>query len=350
VTPPEDQMGKVRYGIITWNDFPLDYLTILQNEVAADKPLFTYIVGQEEIGEEGKRRHVQAAIYNRTGLSKKAIGQKLRCHVELQRFGKSEWLLEYCQKSKTAVPDTIFTFGEKPETAKHSGRAEMAKAIQDGETDEAKLFEQYGATYMGIYKGARHCIDLVKEKKSPELPPEAPWSVGKPSEPKRNIIWLYGKAGVGKDRRVKGFCYEAQRTLYRHDPTQGMWFDNYKGQKAVVFSDFGGHQMKYSEWKALFDPMEPSFQGQVKGMKGGVTVSATHLYFTSDYHPIDTWKCLRKDPNAWAQVERRICQILHVTEDIDGPECTSMGFEDVKGKAPPEQEATVWNNPNFNLM
>lgn len=127
-----------------------------------------------------------------------------------------------------------------------------------------------------------------------------------------------------------------------------MWFDNYRGEEAILFSDFSGVKMRYSDWKDLFDPYRESFIGQVKGKTGGVIVKASHVYFTTEKHPIETWKCLRQEINNWNQIERRISQILWVYEDIDGPECTSEGFRDMKGEEPPEPEpAKEWKNPNY---
>lgn len=210
-------MVKSRFAIITWNNYPADYKKRLEDEITEDNPLFSYIVGQEEIGEEEKRPHIQAAVYNRDGISKAKFGRKFRCHVELQKFGKADWMLEYCKKSKTAVEGTQFEFGECPAKGKSPNRNNMVKAILAGETDEVKLADEFGGTYLSVYKGVQHLMASVKQKKNPIVPPSAPWGL---NPTRRHIIWLYGKAGVGKDRRVQGFCYEAERTLYRHDSSQ----------------------------------------------------------------------------------------------------------------------------------
>lgn len=265
-----------------------------------------------------------------------------RIHIEKMK-GNWQQSLDYCSKESA-----LEGFGEADEAGKSKTRQAMAKAILDGETDEAKLFEEFGGTYLSIYRGVKHGIDLIQAKRNPPQPPAAPWGI---QEPKRYMIWLFGNAGTGKDRRAQGFCYEAGRSLYRHDSSQGMWFDNYRGEQAVLFSDFSGHKMQYSTWKDLFDPMKESFQAQVKGKTGGVTVKATHVYFTAQNHPIETWKCLRQEKNNWDQVERRLSQILYVTEDINGPECTSQGFADIKGQEPPPAPAKegAWKNKSLDL-
>lgn len=264
-------------------------------------------------------------------------------HIERMK-GNWQQSLDYCSKESD-----LEGFGEADEAGKKKGRTEMVKAILAGESDELKLAEDFGGNYLSVYKGTQHLIKLVEERKNPILPCPAPWDG--PKEPKRYFHWLFGTAGVGKDYRVQGFNYEAGRSLYKHDSSQGMWFDNYRGQQAIVFSDFSGHTMKYSMWKDLFDPMKESFTAQVKGKTGGVVVKATHVYFTAQHHPIETWKCLRQEKNNWDQVERRLGQILYCHTFVEGPASTSEGFDDIKGQEPPPAPAKEggWKNKPVDL-
>jgi len=250
---------------------------------------------------------------------------------------------KYCSKQSS-----LEGFGDPDESGKKKNRDAMVKAILAGEKSEHKLAETFGGTYLSVYKGVQHLIDLTTKKANPLAPPQLPWAVE--AKPKRIISWLYGDAGTGKDYRVTAFNAMEGRSLYRHDSSQGMWFDNYQGEEAILFSDFGGHQMKYSTWKDLFDPMRESFSMQVKGKTGGVIVKATHVYFTTQDHPIETWKSLREKENNWKQVERRLASILLTIEHVEGPDCLEKGYFEMKGQEVPERPSigkTGWTNPSY---
>jgi len=256
--------------------------------------------------------------------------------------GTLEQNQKYCSKESS-----LEGFGEADTQGKQGNRNAMVKAILAGESDEYKLAETFGGTYLSVYKGVSHLINLAHQKAHPLGPPSLPWEK---KETRRYITWLYGDSGSGKDYRVQAFNSMEERTLYRHDASQGLWFDNYRGESAILFSDFGGHQMKYSVWKDLFDPMRESFTMQVKGKTGGVTVKATHVYFTTQDHPIETWKALREKENNWNQVERRLASILWVTEMIEGPDCLEKGYFEMKGQTVPEKPTTGttgWTNPSY---
>jgi len=268
-------------------------------------------------------------------------GLNKRAHWEAMK-GSLEQNQKYCSKESS-----LEGVGELDEPCKKKNRDAMVKAILAGEKNESKLAREFGGTYLSVYKGVQHLINLVDQEAHPIGPPCLPWEK---KETRRYITWLYGDSGCGKDYRVQAFNSMEGRSLYTHDASQGLWFDNYRGEEAILFSDFGGHQMKYSTWKDLFDPMRESFSMQVKGKTGGVIVKATHVYFTTQDHPIETWKSLREKENNWKQVERRLASILLTIEHVEGPDCLEKGYFEMKGQEVPERPSigkTGWTNPSY---
>jgi len=219
------------------------------------------------------------------------------------------------------------------------GLQKVVEAVLAGENDELKLAEQYGAAYLRTYKGIQH---LIKLKAPPPEPPRLPWEN---TEQKVFTHWYYGDTGTGKDYRVTAVCATQKFTVYEHEAAQGNWFDNYRGQQAIHFKDFKGNHMSYGMFKQLCDPYRGKYHMQQKGVNGGVEVIATQIFFTSDTHPIETWKVLRTEKNKWDQVERRLTTMMHCYEHIEGPECLEKGHTNTKGMAVPEPIVKPWGKP-----
>jgi len=185
-------------------------------------------------------------------------------------------------------------------------------------------------------------VGLIKLKAPPPEPPRLPWEN---TEQKVFTHWYYGDTGTGKDYRVTAVCATQKFTVYEHEAAQGNWFDNYRGQQAIHFKDFKGNHMSYGMFKQLCDPYRGKYHMQQKGVNGGVEVIATQIFFTSDTHPIETWKVLRTEKNKWDQVERRLTTMMHCYEHIEGPECLEKGHTNTKGMAVPEPIVKPWGKP-----
>lgn len=290
-------MVKRRYAIMTWNYYDIDSVERLELE----EDLFTYIIGQEEMGELKGTPHIQAMVYKREGLNFGDICEKYKGCVLKAYDDNAVAMKKYCtnlQKKGGGEYGTIFEAGIEPfaETGglKRTASGMMCDAIIDGVVDEKELFMTYKEHYLRVYKGVQHCIAMMNEE-----PPKPPSDPRLQLRPNLQVHWLYGEAGMGKDFRVTLYCFENQETLYRKKTATGQWWDNYRGEEVVCLEDFRGNDMRYQEFLQFTDPFRGDYYAQVKGKAGGVKIVAKTIFITSPQHPIDTWKCCRKDPNDW---------------------------------------------------
>jgi len=303
-----------------------------------EKHRLRYIVFQFEQGEEKGTEHIQGYMFlqNPRGL----IGMKKinkRAHWSICK-GTPEQNKAYCTKEDTRIPGTEpIELGEFPQKGRRSDIDDMVQTILKGETDELKIAETFGGTYMRTYKGVQNLIKLSKPKPIPEtLPWEDPVS-------ESTLHWLYGDAGTGKDYRIRVLCAKAGYSRYVHDATQNMWFDNYNGEDAIHLKDFSGAHMTYSVFKQLTDPYRGDYTVQAKGVNGGIKLKAKAIFISSDRHPIETYKCLREKENDWKQIERRITKLFKCTYHVEGATCLDddNGWTDETGSAPPAKEPEV---------
>jgi len=178
------------------------------------------------------------------------------------------------------------------DSGKTRALAELCEEVKNGETDKEKLFRTYGPTYVRLYKGISHTIDLVSKPKA-----------YKRTEKPINIIW-FGKTGCGKTWDAEETAIQQDASMYKipiHQLRKG-WYDGYAGETIILFDDFRGQSMEPHEFLNLLDGLD---RLPVKG--NYITNKSKQLFFTSPDHPINWWpKWYAKDDNNWAQVKRRL--------------------------------------------
>lgn len=242
-------------------------------------------------------------------------------------------MLEYVTKEATRVEGSGFEHGLRPNPTGAVGRLEeLVAEVKAGESDREALFDKYGSTYIRTYRGIGHAIEL---KSKPAPVPDDP-RLPKPRH--ISTLWYYGDTGTGKTARAKLACHEMGLTLFEKKSETKQWWDGYRGEQAILLDDFRGSDMSFHSFLQLTDPFRsPSMKVQVKG--GTVDLRATYFFVTSPKHPIETWKCLRKDFNDWRQLQRRLmriglCEYWKSEPDFD-PE---TGYTDKTDDEPPEPE------------
>jgi len=178
----------------------------------------------------------------------------------------------------------------------------MCEEIKEGCNDKAYLFDKYGATYLRIYRGVEHCMQLTKKPKVYER-----------TEIPANGIW-FGKAGSGKTWAAEEAAIKAGMSMYKMPIAQLKkgWYDGYGGEEIILFDDFRGSSMEPHEFLNLLDGLR-SFP-----IKGSYIENKSRvLFFTSPDHPINWWpKWYAKDPNNWAQVKRRLDKVYSCEEHV----------------------------------
>lgn len=176
---------------------------------------------------------------------------------------------------------------------------------------------------MRNYRAVDHCIKLLKPRDKIYQRVEKP----------ANGIW-FGKAGSGKTWAAEQTAIDAEMTMFKMPIAQLKkgWYDGYDGEEIILFDDFRGSCMEPHEFLNLLDGLKRL------PIKGGHEENKSRvLFFTSPDHPINWWpKWYAKDPNNWAQVERRLqkvysCENQEATEtDIRDSSFYKIEIETVK--------------------
>lgn len=139
----------------------------------------------------------------------------------------------------------------------------------------------------------------------------------KPYEGPRNVIYIWGKTGVGKSKLVR----ERESAGQLSNVTfVNNFFIGYDGSKSAVFDDFRG-EMPFRELLKITDRY--AVKVNVKG--GELPWNAVTIYFTSDRPPQDLYVGV----GDVSQFIRRIKEIIHLKPDL------AHGTE-VQGNTKPE--------------
>lgn len=236
-----------------------------------------YMVMGREVGENGTP-HIQGYIefYKPKDLSAlKKIND--RVHWE-KRLGTAREAATYCKKE--------LNFYEDGEMSRQGARTDLAKVAELVKAKKTikEIAEECPVEYIKYNRGISALINAGYKNRERLSPPE--------------IIWLWGKTGVGKTRWAFD---EHGEDVYIKDGTQ--WWDGYTQQEAIIIDDFDG-KWPVRDLLRLLDRYP--YQGQVKG--GYVHINSPFIYITSDSRPDTYW-----DKGIWSQIERRICNIINLS-------------------------------------
>jgi len=178
----------------------------------------------------------------------------------------------------------------------------LCEDIKKGETDKRKLFETYGDAYVRVYKGIDHAISLIKKPK-PYARKERP----------KNSIW-FGNAGAGKSWDIEQTAIDAGLSMFKVPMKQleKDWYNGYEGEEILWLDEFRGGTMKPQHFLEFLDGLA------LLPVKNGYAPSQVkYIFMASPHHPINWWpQWYAKEPNNWAQVKRRLDQVLYVCDQV----------------------------------
>jgi len=241
----------------------------------------TYCVFGEECGDNGTK-HLQGYVELGKQIRFEALKKLLpRAHIEARR-GTAKQAADYCKKE-----GKYYERGTISEQGKRTDLERCVEMIKENKTD-VEIYDEIPG--------------LLRYNKAIETYKQASY---KERTEKPTVHWLWGKAGVGKTRKVID-GYGANH-VYIKDGTQ--WWNGYKQETVILIDDFDG-KWPFRDLLRLLDRYK--YQGQTKG--GYVQINSPRIYITCEYNPQHFW-----DGNELDQVLRRLDFVSEVgVSEVDG--------------------------------
>jgi len=245
---------------------------------------FRYVVGQLEEGDQGTK-HIQGYLQLNNSIKGSAV-KKLsnRAHWEVA-MGSSDHNITYCTKDKGRIDGPYHAGSPKQQGRRTDIETAVGRVTAGDIVADVIIDIPTALRYRNHLLG--HASDMADRIDRPKhLIVEAHW----------------GDSGTGKTTTIfnKGDVYKAKVAK------NGWWWDNYKGQKRVLFDDFYGN-MKFTEFLQLTDGNQ-QYWGDVKGITP-MKIKADEYYFTSNSHP-RTWYNFSKPHFNFEAFYRRFTLIM----------------------------------------
>lgn len=267
----------------TWNNYSSDFKEILN--LFYEKHC-GYLIYQEEKGEEGTP-HLQGYFQLR---NKKRAGWLHKQLPEgfwlIYSKGSCRSNVDYVSKSETRVAGP-YEFGTPVHAGQRSDLDDAINLVRDSKSLDSVISELPG-TYVRYHRGLTSLL----------------FGMDKPRNFKTRVFWYYGSTGTGKSRSV----FETNESLY-WKPATHKWWDNYKGESAVIIDDYRRDFSTFAELLRLFDryPYIVEYKG------GSRHFVSSSLYITTPMSPRETW--IGRTEEDIAQLLRRIDVIRNFDED-----------------------------------
>lgn len=238
-----------------------------------------YIVYGREVGESGTP-HLQGYIEFK---NQRHLGGMKKVHKTAHweaRRGTQKQAIDYCMKDGDFIER-----GEIKAQGKRTDLASACEAIKAKSFDPMDFPEVYAKYSSGLDKLRR---SLYKDR-DPNHPPE--------------ILWLYGKAGVGKTKyAMDKFGVDE---VYIKNSTK--WWAGYRQQKCILVDDFDG-SWPYRDFLRFLDRYP--YTGEVKG--GDIPINSPHIIITCEFPPYKYYN----HGNELDQVTRRLKAIMEVGSEV----------------------------------
>jgi len=292
---------------------------------------YSYLVFQEEIGEEGTRHYqgyvefpsrVKFTYFNRY------LPQGEHIHFAMRR-GTPSQAAEYCKKDDTRAPGVLsgpYEYGTISRVGQ-GGRTDLLAfrdAILAGSSQLSLVAEHTGAfaRYGRFY-------DRVSALSRPQLRAEPP-----------KVILLHGATGQGKSRHVWD-KYGASSDLYVIPiDSSGFWLDGYDRQPICLLDDFSGRSSKIS-LPALLRLLD-RYPSSVPIKGGFVWWYPKKIYITTNIHP-GSWYDYSTRQEQYDALFRRFTKIKH--NMITLTDQLRDAYKNLPRAGPPVQFAGAARNP-----
>lgn len=255
-----------------------------------------YLVYQEEMP-ESFQVHIQGYVQFERRTYRDSCVERLKQwfqaaagpHVEKPR-GSSDEASAYCQKEETRLSGP-YEFGQMvPHAGARGGRSDLLavkKKIDEGATMK-RIAEEHFGDFVRHERAFRSYKRLIVEPRNEAL----------------EIYVVIGPSGCGKTRWVR----ETFPDAYWHPG--GKWWDDYDGEKVIVFDEFYGHKMSFSQLLQVLD----RYPLRVETKGGSAHCAATTFVFTSNQDPQDWYNAEKTHQGEWAEnpLKRRLDEFGHI--------------------------------------
>ena len=244
--------------------------------------------------------------------------QKMFPGAFLEKVQSSEAWCKYLEKDwkKTGVKN-VSSFGTQK--AKQPGkRNDLLDAIKTLKANNGSIHNSWRgheAVYAKFGNGMKNLAFLMAQ--SGEL------DDGTPRTYEKEVIWIYGKSGLGKSWFVADACGLIDRRDPEHPkvlnkphilwraPSSGTWYDGYDVQENALFDDWN---VKSRDWKDVLRLLDNQpYNVQVKGSYA--SWNPKKVFITHLYPPWEVYAdgALRNGGEDMYQLERRVTKIIHFT-------------------------------------
>lgn len=199
----------------------------------------------------------------------------------------------YCTKPETRCPGSEpYRYGERvPHAGKKGGRSDLIAVQRQLDAGESlrTVAKTHFSTFIRYERGLRNYKRLMQEPRN--APPE--------------IFVHIGPTGCGKTRHVR----ETFPDAYWHPG--GKWWDDYDGEAVVVFDEFYGHKISFTQLLSILD--WGTVRVETKG--GSALLCSTTFVFTSNQDPQDWYSAERTHQPDWIAnpLKRRLDEFGFIT-------------------------------------
>lgn len=194
-----------------------------------------YFIFQREKGKEKGTEHFQVFLQFTIGKRFDTIKNLFpKAHIENVK-GSNIQARDYCSKNDTRIGE-VYEFGDFAEERQRTDITAFYDLIKSGATN-SELQVLFPSLFFKFYRN----IEMLRQ--------EFVFEEYRTKLRFLEVVYIYGPAGTGKTRYV----FEHEKDFYRITNYDNGAFDNYKGQKVLVFDEFSSSYFKITDMNNFLD-------------------------------------------------------------------------------------------------